>query len=79
MNEDLITLTFDESAKIEILNFMNKKVDEEGLIVEKDNPSQKVLSIEGEEVSIDEFGGVRKGSEVFIKGDLISLMRLSKE
>ena len=32
-----------------------------------------------EELTLEEFGGVQKGSEVFIKQDLVSLMRLSKK
>ncbi len=71
-------LTFDESAKKDILDFLNKELDSENFIVEKNKPTQRVRTIEGEEVSFDEFGGAKAGSEVFIKKDLISLMRLSK-
>ena len=71
-------ITFDKSAKGKILDLLGKKVDEEGLIVEKDDPGQKVLTFDGEEISFEEFGGVQKGSEVFIKNNLVSLIRLSK-
>ncbi|MBI5392770.1 hypothetical protein HZA96_02780 [Candidatus Woesearchaeota archaeon] len=77
MNES-IKLIFDKSAKEDILEFLNKKLDDNGFIVEKDQPFQKVLTFEGEEISIKELGGIQKGSEVFIKNDLISLMRFSK-
>jgi len=77
-NENPI-LTFDESINDEILDIFDKSQDSEGFIVEKDNPKQRVLSEDGQEVNIKEFGGIRKGSEIFIKKDLISLMRLSKE
>ena len=73
-----IKLTFDESAKIEVLGFLNKDIDSENYIIEKDNPSQRVLTIDGEEVQISEFGGAKAGSEVFIKKDIVALMRLSK-
>jgi len=76
---DNISLTFDSSLKKEVLSFFEKDVNEEGIIVEKNNPDQQVLSTDGQEVRIEEFGGIRKGSEVFIKNDLISLMRLSKQ
>jgi hypothetical protein len=72
-------LTFDDSIKKEILDIFDKTTDEEGFIIEKDISNQRVLSEDGQEVHINEFGGLRKGSEVFIKNDLISLMRLSKE
>ena len=74
-----VRITFDGSAKQEILDFLDKSLDEEGLIVEKQNPAQKVLTFDGQEISLEEFGGVKRGSEVFIKNDLVSLMRLSKE
>ena len=72
-------ITFDKSVRKEILALLNKTVNEDNLIVEKDKPEQKVLTFDGQEISIEEFGGVQKGSEVFIKDDLVSLMRLSKK
>ena len=74
-----IQITFDKSAKKDILDFLNKNVDKDGNIVEKDNPTQRVLTFDGEEITLEEFGGVQRGSEVFIKNDIISLMRLSKK
>ncbi|MBS3059886.1 MAG: hypothetical protein J4432_00045 [DPANN group archaeon] len=74
-----INITFEDSAKGEILTLLDKKINADGLIVERANPNQKVLTFEGEEISINDFGGVKKGSEVFIKDNLISLMKLSKE
>jgi hypothetical protein len=76
--EENIKLTFEDSAKKEILEFLNKDIDKEGFIVEKENPNQRVFTVDGEELSFDELGGIQKGSEVFIKKDLVSLMRLSK-
>lgn len=73
-----VEMTFDKSVKRDILDLLNKTINEEKLIVEKEKPEQKVLTFDGEEISIEEFGGVQKGSEVFIKDDLISLMKLSK-
>lgn len=71
-------INFDKNAKEEILNILGKAVNTEGIIVEKENPSQKVLTFDGEEISLEEFGGIQKGSEVFIKNNLVSLIRLSK-
>ena len=72
-------LTFDDSAKEDILDFIDKAVDSEGFIVEKLNHIQRVITFDGEEISKKEFGGVKKGSEVFIKNDIVSLMRFSKK
>ena len=77
--EELPVLTFDESAKLDILDFIDKGVDSEDFIVEKSNPSQRVLTFEGQEISKKEFGGVKRGSEVFIKDDIISLIRISRQ
>jgi len=79
MKNEGCLLTFDDSVREDVLDIFGKITDEEGFIVEKDNPNQRVLSEDGQEVNINEFGGLKKGSEIFIKKDLISLMRLSKE
>ncbi|MBA7514454.1 hypothetical protein ES705_06483 [subsurface metagenome] len=70
-------ILFEESAKRDILDFFDKSVDEEGFIVEKNNPTQRVLSMDGDWIEINSFAGLRKGSMIFIKGDLISLIDLA--
>lgn len=72
------TAIFDQSLKKEILEVFNKTVDDKGQVVEQSNPEQKVLSPDGEEVTLDNFAGVSKGSEIFIKSDLVSLIDFSK-
>jgi len=69
-------ITFEKDAKLEILDGFNKAVDENGYIVEKSNPAQKVLTVDGEELKLDDFAGIRKGSAIFIKSDLISIINL---
>jgi len=71
------TITFDKSARQDILKMFNKDVDAEGYIVEKDNPTQRVLSPDGEEVKLNQFVAVAKGSQLFFKSDLLSLLKLS--
>ncbi|MBU4201597.1 MAG: hypothetical protein L6243_00250 [Candidatus Altiarchaeales archaeon] len=70
---------FTKSAKEDILDLLDKKVGDRGTIVEKDNPEQEVLSFESQELSLEEFGGVQKGSEVFISNNIVSLMKLAKK
>ena len=60
MANEKSVLTFDESVKEEILDLFDKSVDSEGFIVEKNNPQQRVLSKDGQEVNIKEFGGIKK-------------------
>lgn len=72
-------LTFSEIAREDILDLFGKCLDEEGFIVEKDNLSQRVLTPKGEEIRIEEWAGVIKGSEAFVKNDTLSLIELAKK
>jgi len=71
-------IVFDDSSKELILELLDKTVDEEGFIVEKNNPKQRVLSSDGNELNLDDFGGVKNGSEIFIEDNVVSLVKLSK-
>ena len=73
------SIRFDGSTKEDILKLFGKEVDGEGFIVETDNPELRVLTPHGEEIQFEDWGGVRKGSEAFIKKDVFSLVRLAKE
>lgn len=75
----LSQITFSESSIGDVLELYGKSIDIEGYIVEKDNPSQRVLTPNGEEIRIKEWGGIRKGSEAFIKNDTFSLIELAKK
>ena len=70
------TITFNNSAREFILDAFGKTIDKEGYLVEKSNPSQRVLAQDGTEILAQEFAGIRKGSGIFIKSDLVSLMKL---
>ena len=69
-------ITFDDSAKRFILSSFGKDVDAEGYIVEKSDPKQRVLTLDGSEVLESEFAGLHRGSLVFVKSDLVSVIRL---
>ena len=71
-------IVFDEKSKRNILEIMNKAIDSKGFIVEKENTSERVLTKDGEEIKFEEFAGVRKGSETFIKNDLNSILELAE-
>ena len=43
--------------------------------MEKDT-NEVVKSFEGNPLTIDDFGGVKKGSELFIENNVVSLFRL---
>lgn len=71
-------MIFDETARGFVLDAFNKKVDAEGYIVEKSNCDHRVLTPTGDEILADEFAGVRKGSVVFIKSDIASLVQAAQ-
>ena len=54
------------------------KTSKDGFVVEKSNPEQKVLTPRGEEVPVKEFAGVRKGSVILIKNDIVSLVEAAE-
>lgn len=59
-----------------ILKAFNKSINEDQLIV--DENGEPVLTPEGEIIHASKFGGLKKGSEIFIKDDLYSIMNLSE-
>jgi len=68
------SILFDRSAKHKILQYFNKDLDSDGYIVEVDT-GRKVLTLEGEELHIDNFAGIFKGSEIYIKSDIASIVK----
>ena len=69
-------ITFDATSKQEILSFFGKTTDSDGYLIEADNPAQRVITPDGEDITLEEFAGIRKGSEIYIKSDLPSLIKL---
>ena len=68
---------FDKDSQERLLGVMGKSRDSQNFLVEKDNPSQRVLTKKGEEVKFNEFAGVKSGSEEFIKNDINSILDLA--
>jgi hypothetical protein len=71
-------IIFDESGLDFILEAFGKSSDDEGFIVEKDNPTIRIQTPEGREITKHQLAVITKGSQKFIAGDLTSLMKLSK-
>ncbi len=69
-------ITFDSSTRSDVLSCFDKSIDSNGYIVERDSPTQKVITPDGEDIKIEEFAGIRKGSEIFLKSDLPTLIEL---
>ena len=71
-------VVFDESSKAKLLEIMGKSIDSEGFIVEETDLTQRVLTKDGEEIKFSEFAGLRKGSEIFIKNDINSILEIAE-
>lgn len=71
-----IRLVFDASARDFVLEAFDKTVDDEDYVVERKNPNQRVVTIDGQYIKKDQFAGVRKGSEIYIKSDIASLIEM---
>ena len=71
-------MIFDKSARDFVLDAFNKKVDAAGYIAEKNNGGHRVLTPSGDEIQVGEFAGVRKGSVVFIRSDIASLVQAAQ-
>lgn len=69
------TLLFTDKSLPLILEAFGKEINEDGFIIESAT-KEIVLSPEGEEIEAKKFGGIKKGSEIFIKNDLYSIMNL---
>lgn len=71
------TITFSRSAEADVLSAFDKSVDKDGFIVESKNPMKRVLSPDGEPVKAQRLGAIKRGSLLFFKSDLPSLIELS--
>lgn len=70
------TITFAPAAKLYVLGLLGKAVDNEGFIIEKSS-RKRVITPDGDEVPLENFGGVHKGSMVFVKSDLVSIIQMA--
>jgi hypothetical protein len=67
------SIVFETGAKEFILKSLNKSVDSDGFIIDNSN-HKKVPSLDGTNFTLEEFAGVVKGSEIYVKSDIVSLI-----
>ena len=70
--------TFPSSCKEAILKALGVEVRALGLLFDK-KTGEQIYTRDAEEVTIDAFAAVKKGSLVFLKSDLPSLIQLADE
>ena len=59
-------ITFNKNVKSIILKMFGKTVDDENYIIDNDT-KVRTQTLNGEEIHVEKFGGIRKGSEIFLK------------
>lgn len=69
-------LIFTPKALPFILKSFGKSINENGIVI--DESGDPVLTPEGEEITKDNFGGIKKGSLIFLKKDLLTAIKLSE-
>jgi hypothetical protein len=70
-------IIFTTKAKSFILDALDKEIRPDGCIVEKGKPNQLVPASDGaNSFTENDFAGVMKGSEIYIKRDLNSIVAL---
>ena len=73
-------VTFDKSARDFVLDAFGKEI-RDGFLAEKSKagkPGERVLTPRGEEIPESKFAGIRKGSTVFVKSDIVSLIEAAE-
>lgn len=71
----MFSVIFDnhQDSKLFILQAIGKEVDEEGYVIDSETKERALLP-SGEELLFKDFAGAKKGSEIFIKSDITSLV-----
>ncbi len=71
-SEPRFILTFDRASIPFVLRAFKKKVDADGYVVEEDG--QEVVTPRGEGILKGEFAGIRRGSDIFVRDDMASIL-----
>ena len=70
-------ISFEKNAKLEILDALNKAIDSEGYIIEKNKPNQRVFATDGDCIEVQDLAAITSGSLEFVKNDIDSLIKLA--
>lgn len=73
-----VNFSSEKNTKLFILSFFDKSVDKEGFIIENDTKA-RVLSSDGDEITLDQFGGITNGSEIYLKNNIVSLINFYEQ
>jgi hypothetical protein len=73
---DKMVIGFTSDLREEILRIFGKEINTQGIIVESDT-KKEVYSPDGYPIESKTFAGITKGSEIYIKSDIVSLIDLA--
>lgn len=71
----MLNIIFHDDLKTKkfILGLLNKTWDSEHYIIDKQS-KERVIDSDGSYITVEEFGGVKKGSQIFVKNNIVSLV-----
>lgn len=78
MKKPIARLTYTPGALPLILKAFGKHINENGIIVDSET-NEAVLSPEGDELTKENFGGIKKGSIISLKKDLLTAIKLTEK
>lgn len=70
-------MLFDEGSKKFLLSAFDCKVDQEGFVTNKFE--ERIPTQDGREMTLENFGALKKGSLRFLEADLGSLLEVAEE
>jgi hypothetical protein len=71
-------MLFNERALPFILEIFGKTINDDGFIIDM-NTGEPIQTPEGDFLTKEKFGGIKKGSEIFLKDDLLTIMKLAED
>lgn len=71
----MLKITFDNNRETKkfILSLLDKNLNDDEVIIDKNG--SPVIDIDGSEITLDQFGLVASGSEIFVKDNIVSLFK----
>jgi hypothetical protein len=72
-------IVYDHRLKKEVLGLFGKELNSNGYIIQKNTKELVLAKNDVLPIHIDNFAGIEKGSEVFIRSDITSLIEYVEE
>ncbi len=77
MTKNQPKILFNEQSLPFILEIFGKTINEDGFIIDM-NTGEPIQTPEGDFLTKEKFGGIKKGSEIFLKDDLLTVIKLAE-